>query len=187
MAFHFTCPQGDLLEGDESQAGLQSVCPICGVSFVIPAPPGGADSQLAAQPEPASSSAYGPPEEAGPLPGGPWESTAAPEPFAGLPGGADPGRPGTWESEPELFHIPCPNGHELETPAEMLEQEALCPHCGVQFRLRRTKSVEYRLKREQEQERRERKLGKAWFNWAIVVVVLVVVGLVILIATSSQH
>ena len=57
-------------------------------------------------------------------------------------------RPGCWPSsawstKPNLLHIPCPNGHELETPLDMIGQRAMCPHCGVEFRLKREKSVEY--------------------------------------------
>ena len=35
-----------------------------------------------------------------------------------------------------MMHIDCPNGHEMEVPREMLNQDALCPKCDVQFRLR---------------------------------------------------
>ncbi len=83
--------------------------------------------------------------------------------------------------EPILLHIPCPKGHELETPEEMLDQEVLCPHCKAQFVLRRTNSVEYKRKREEEERLKEFKAGRFWLNMAIVAVVLVLLGLVTLI------
>ncbi len=108
-----------------------------------------------------------------------------PEPaFPGFGPGQSTGG-GVLPTEPRLLHIPCPNGHELETPPEMLEQEVMCPHCGVQFRLRERDSAEYKRARSEERERRERKMGNAWFNWAIVIAVLVVIGLIALIATSQ--
>jgi hypothetical protein len=90
-------------------------------------------------------------------------------------------------AEPELLHIACPNGHELETPREMLNQDVLCPHCNVQFRLREKDSVEYKRRREQELERRDRKAGKMWLNYAIVAAVLVVIGIIGLIVISASN
>ena len=84
-------------------------------------------------------------------------------------------------AEPELLHIPCPNGHELETPLDMLEQEVLCPTCNAQFRLRKKDSVEYKRKKEEADRLKEIKSGNFWLNMAIVAAVLVgllVVGLV---------
>jgi hypothetical protein len=86
-----------------------------------------------------------------------------------------------------LWHIPCPKGHELEVPEEMLGQDAMCPHCSVQFHLRERDSVEYKRQKQQELEIKDFKSGKAWFTWAIVFVVLVVIGLVIMIAVSSSN
>lgn len=85
----------------------------------------------------------------------------------------------------ELLHIPCPNGHELETPRDMLGQDVLCPFCNIQFRLREKDSVEFKRKRKEELERKERRQGKAWFNWAIIAAVLVLLLLLFLIFSSS--
>jgi hypothetical protein len=106
---------------------------------------------------------------------GPQIGPAAPVPFTQQP------------AEPELLHIACPNGHELETPREMLNQDVLCPHCNVQFRLREKDSVEYKRRRQQEVERRERKAGKMWLNYAIVAAVLVVIGIIGLIVMSASN
>lgn len=84
------------------------------------------------------------------------------------------GSPIAAPAQPELLHIPCPNGHELETPVEMLDQEVLCPQCNAQFRLRRKDSVEYKKKKEQDEKIKLEKVGNLWLNWAIVAVVVVV-------------
>jgi hypothetical protein len=115
------------------------------------------------------------------------QPVAASEPDAGLVDAAmaeDPFAAGA--AEPRLLHIPCPNGHELETPDDMLGQEVLCPHCGAQFVLREQDSLESRRLREIELERRLAEQSKAWFNWAIVVSVLVVLALVGLIVYVNK-
>jgi hypothetical protein len=78
---------------------------------------------------------------------------------------------------PELLHIPCPNGHELETPPEMLDQEVLCPHCQAQFTLRRKNSVEFKRQEEEARIIKEVKMGNAWMQGAIIAVILIVLGL----------
>jgi Zn-finger nucleic acid-binding protein len=85
--------------------------------------------------------------------------------------------------EPQMLHIPCPNGHELETPSDMLGQEVLCPHCNAQFQLREKDSIEFRRKKKAEYERIHRKQANAWMNWAIalgVIVVLAVIGMIVM-------
>ncbi|MEX2187594.1 MAG: hypothetical protein WD875_12400 [Pirellulales bacterium] len=156
MAFQFMCPRGHLLEGDESQGGQQCRCPQCGMVFIIPTP-APAPVQEAVLPE---------------------ESAAA-----GLPGFG-----GTAEApdEPRLLHIPCPNGHELETPEDMLGQEVLCPHCSAQFKLRERDSIEFRRKREAELERMHRRQARNWMNWAIALGVIVVLGVLGMIIMTAQ-
>ncbi len=187
MAFQFQCPQGHLLEGDESQAGQQCHCPTCGMLFIIPQPIAapaaavgggafrfgerfegmdGSQGQIAA-PAGDPSAPYVPEQE-----------SAAPESAAS---------PMTAPPEPELLHIPCPNGHELETPVEMLEQEVLCPQCNAQFRLRRKDSVEFKKKKEQEESIQLQKAGHFWLNLAIVAVVLVVLIFIGLIVFSNMN
>jgi hypothetical protein len=131
------------------------------MAFIIPAP-------LAA---PAAVPAFGPSfQEAAPAPDMPQVG----------PGGQSY-LPGV-EQAPELYHIPCPNGHELETPPEMLEQDVMCPHCGAQFRLRQKDSVEFKRKRQEEQEKKDAKSGKFWLNMAIVFGVLILIFIVVLFA-----
>lgn len=181
MAFQFQCPNGHLLQGEESQAGQQCYCPTCQILFIIPAPPAPA-APGAGFPQ------IGPPGSRSPLPG-----SRSPLP-GGFPQVGPAGKPSAAAQvlamqmkEPDLLHIPCPKCKQvLESPLEMLDQDVICPHCQAQFTLRRRDSVEYKRKKQQEQEIRERKVGNAWLNWAIVVAVLVVLGLLILIFAGGS-
>ena len=159
MAFQFQCPNGHLLEAEESQAGDQCNCPHCSVLFIIPASP---HSQEAV--------------------------TQAPDIRPTLPGDVNVAGPQvvvdpTGEKE-QLFHIPCPSGHVLDTPPDMLGEEVLCPHCDARFRLRERDSAEYKRKQRLDEERKEAKASKMWLNWAIVFAVIVVLGLFFLIIMS---
>ena len=155
MPFQFYCPAGHLLMGDESLGGQVCACPTCGATFVMPQ--------------------AGPPAE----PPSPWATDEPPPPPGSQPATPPPpSEPPTiqLEIEPPL-HIRCPAGHTLETPHDMLGQEALCPFCNVRFRLRREDSAEYR----QELERREEEMGVKWMRAAIVAAVVVLGAVIFLI------
>jgi hypothetical protein len=187
MPFQFTCPQGHLLEAEPFQAGQQCVCPMCGQPFLIPSPVGAvAPTQggpamygsTSALPDSAARE-----EQPAPQP----EPQAAPQASA-EPTGADAaaGLPFVTQNTADLplLHIPCPKGHELEVPRDMLNQFVECPQCQAQFTLRERDSVEYRKKHSAEMERRWEQTGQAWLQWAIIFAVLVVIGLITLIALS---
>jgi Zn finger protein HypA/HybF involved in hydrogenase expression len=159
MAFQFQCPQGHLLEGEESQAGQQCQCPTCNMLFIIPQPIGAAVE-----------SAPGPAGRFGFVEGGSAAQSAAP----------------IAPAEPELLHIPCPNGHELETPLEMLDQDVLCPQCNAQFKLRRKDSVEYKRKKELHETLQLERTGSLWLNIAIVAIVFVAILFIGLIIMSQM-
>ena len=172
MVFHFQCPQGHLLEGDESQAGQPCQCPVCQMMFLIPPP-------LAQQEVPAAS------------------ETAVGTTSASASFGAASTPSVSTESPPEplfdskkgpavleIMHIPCPKGHELEVPRDMLGQDVLCPHCNSQFQLKEKNSIEFKRRQEEEQARRDLRAGNAWLHWAIIIAVLVVLGLIGMIATG---
>lgn len=89
--------------------------------------------------------------------------------------------------EPELLHIPCPNGHELEVPPEMLDTEVLCPRCNAQFLLRARDSIEHRRRREQEQALRDAKTNKFYYQFAIVVASVVALLLLTLMIMSMVN
>ena len=81
-------------------------------------------------------------------------------------------------SAPEVFHIPCPNGHVLETPAELIGQYAKCPECDVAFDLREEHSEEYLRRQQIAEESHLARLDRRWLNRAIVIVMLVCLGLI---------
>jgi transcription elongation factor Elf1 len=167
MSFQFQCPHcQQILEGDPAQASQMCQCPTCGQQFIIPAPLDPADAGLHAAASSASLPASSPESPAG--------GESFPEVIPGVKSNpfAPPG--------PKMYHIPCPQCPDqrlLETPAEMLGQDAICPYCGVRLRLRENDSLEYKRQRQEEIERKERKAGRAWLNAAIVFVVLTVIAL----------
>ena len=163
MPFHFQCPNGHLLEAMESQAGDECNCPHCGVLILIPQPE---DMESETPDEP--------PGEVIP------DVTGKPKV------GSDP-IDATKPNDDDLLHIPCPNGHLLDTPRDMLDQEVMCPHCDAQFLLRETDSEEYQRRRAQQLEARDAKIGKLWLNFAIVTGVLVLLGLFLLIWLASNN
>lgn len=186
MAFQFLCPQGHLLQGEESQAGMQCQCPYCQSLFLIPPPnppaPPTFQPPPAFQPPPSYLPPGSSPPGGTPAVGGAAGSEASGVGPSGVvaPTFAPSGGP------PAIVHILCPTGHELETPREMLGQEALCPYCQVQFRLRYEDSLEYRKEQAEEIERRERRLAKLWLQWSIGIAVVVVLGVIILSVLAAS-
>ena len=199
MAFQFYCPQGHLLQSDPAHMGQQCQCPHCGTLFVIPtvvedSAAAGTAPWLQVEQQPA-------PREAGvgdflETPGtyrAPPEPVWADDPavdaqYRQAPADAavddfDPtAAVASHEAAPRDLHIPCPNGHILDTPLDMLGQEVLCPHCQAQFRLRREDSLEDQV----EQERRDHKRGEKWLIWSIVAAVAVLLLLGIMIAATGK-
>jgi hypothetical protein len=168
MPFQFQCPQGHLLEADESQVGQQCQCPMCGQLFAIPAPAGAA-------PFPAPGG-FAPP---------PAEDPAAAFDFSR--GRSSAAAPFSQPEAPRMLHIPCPRGHELEVPPEMLGQDVLCPHCQTQFHLRDRDSIEYKQRKQKEIELKDYKRGQLWMMWAIIIATVVVLGLAILIGIRATQ
>lgn len=175
MPFQFYCPQGHLLQGDESQMGQQSQCPMCGSMFVIPMMPGAQQFvQPGAQPGftppggfPGMQPAQQPPMQQQPAAAPPPEQRPAPAPEPPKP--AEPEQPPV----PKIVRIPCPNGHVLETPSDMFGQQALCPYCNVQFELRYEDSQEYKLQQSEEKRRKEEEFNTALLKWSIRIAIFV--------------
>jgi hypothetical protein len=84
------------------------------------------------------------------------------------------------ETLPNSFQIPCPNGHALETPPEMLGKFAMCPHCQAKFKLEREHSWEYLAQQRQRQAERDAQLSRISFHCAIVATVLTLLGVALL-------
>ncbi len=161
MVFQFQCPQGHVLSGNESDVGQASECPTCGEAFLIPSP--------VVQPQPD----FVEPTVQGHV-SVQEETPVEPKVQISVEGSAEPPITEANNHEPELLHIDCPKGHQLEVPRDMLNQDALCPHCNVQFRLREVDSEEYQRKKKVEEETRERRMGNAWLNWTIALGIMVV-------------
>ncbi|MEX0978158.1 MAG: hypothetical protein WDZ48_04875 [Pirellulales bacterium] len=164
MTFQFLCPQGHLLQGEEAHMGMQCQCPQCGVAFIIPTVERSTQAMdFGAAPQ-SSDIGLAPLEQDD----APAVKHHAPAPAGGLEaldvGELDTGELGAAAVGETLLHIPCPNGHELEVPLDMLNQRVMCPHCSAEFRLRREKSVEYL----RQQELIDRKRAEFWFKLAII-------------------
>ncbi len=135
-----------------------------------------------------------PPQEAfsGGFPQGPSSAEsrwppAVQEPAETETPGISPGTVPLSPMESPLLHVLCPSGHELETPREMLGQEAICPFCQVQFRLRWEDSVEYRREKQLEVERRLARQSRLWMQWSIAAAVAVVIGVIVMIVIAASH
>jgi hypothetical protein len=176
MTFQFLCPQGHLLQGEEAHMGMQCECPQCGTAFIIPTVE---HPSSAAAPAPAESADAGEPDfgdlaATGDLSDG-VDLAAAPADLGVQP--AEISELGQAAAE-EVLHIPCPNGHELETPVDMIGQRARCPQCGVEFKLRRERSTEYHA----HQEVLDRRRARFWFQLSIMAATFVTLILLVLIA-----
>lgn len=186
MVFQFLCPRGHLLQVEESLAGQLCQCPHCESEFLVPQPCGDPrpDHLPVAHAQTGDPSALhvGPPDPPfpqGAFPGIRTGATAADDPAeaaAQLGLGIAPHQ--------DFLHIPCPKGHLLETPRDLLGQDAMCPFCQSQFRLRLADSREYRREQAERQQRRELKLGQSWLQWAIATAVVVVLGVIALVALA---
>ena len=201
----FQCPQGHLLQGEEAHMGMQTQCPYCGVMLIIPVvDPQALQAAQYVQQQPAAQLETYLPQELNDIydptattPGlGQYINQAATTEAVQTHEQHAEYAPAThhvnFESpeveqveaeEPGFLHIPCPNGHELETPYDMLGQEVLCPHCEAQFQLRLEDSREHHEKMEKHFEER----GKFWFNWAIAAAVLIGGGLLVLMLIALNR
>lgn len=203
MIFQFFCPQGHLLEADESQVGQQCMCPYCRGAFLVPAPARATpiDPPDGLQPPPREPPVFqsvsaGRPLKEPPLhanendPSGRSEAAfpgiqTEPEPAKGKATGQAPPAIAQ-ETFPPLVHILCPSGHELETPREMLGQDALCPHCQAQFLLRYEDSLEHRQQQADQRRQRDEAIARAWMKWSILAAVVVVVGAIVMIVMAAR-
>ncbi|MGC3971734.1 MAG: hypothetical protein QM775_31645 [Pirellulales bacterium] len=125
MPFTFYCPQGHLLEGQESQQGTQGRCPTCASVFVFPSSGGTAGF-------PAFDAAYGP----------------------GVSAPATTSSP-SFSSAPRILKILCPRGHELPTPEDLLGTTTICPYCNQSVVVSMENSVEHRNQLQAAQRERD--------------------------------
>ena len=116
------------------------------------------------------------------------EPTGAAAPAAPSQPSAPAAKPEEEKKEPRIVRIPCPQGHELQTPTDMLNQEVLCPICSTQFHLRYEDSVEFKEEQAEQRRRKAEQLNQAALKWSIiaaVVIVLSIVAMVIYLAVRT--
>jgi len=205
MPFPFFCPQGHILEAEIEQVGQAAACPFCGTEMLIPSPgnrtqqaelpPRGADqSQPDHDPAMAATSPLGiAPDGVGDgMPMGtsglasaaemgPEASVGEQSAFAGIATGLSSG-----ETTDEVLHIPCPHGHVLETPPDMLGMPVMCPICRTTFEPQYELSQEYRQKREEMAARAAERAARFWLHLAIGAAILVLGGLIMLIIFAPR-
>ena len=108
---------------------------------------------------------------------------AAPQLQTGAPGEtaapAEEAKPAEPEKkEPRIVRIPCPQGHELQTPMDMVNQDVLCPICNTQFHLRYEDSIEFKEEQAELRRRKAEQLNQAALKWSIIAAVVVVLGII---------
>jgi len=96
------------------------------------------------------------------------------------------GRPPGSESFQDILHIPCPLGHILETPPEMLGIAVMCPICQTTFEPQYEASQEYRQKREEMAAKAAERAARFWLQLAIGAAILVLGGLIMLIIFAPR-
>ena len=182
--FEFRCPNGCTVQADVAHVGLQTVCPTCGQAMLIPAPADGEPSSQGAPPVPTPPlppsqppPAFTPPA---PLPSSKRPRVTPPDIQLG-PKSKDVSAPPELEHPTDLLHIPCPNGHVLETPRDMLRQQVMCPHCSAKFTLREKNSVEHQNRARIASETAQRKIAQNWLNFAIVMAVICGIGAALMV------
>ena len=117
-------------------------------------------------------------------------TTAPPEPPAAT--ATPPAQPAAQEEkkEPRIVRSPCPQGHELQTPMDMVNQEVLCPVCGTQFYLRYEDSIEFKQEQAELRRRKAEHLNQAALKWSIVaavVIVLTILGMIVYLAMRAPR
>lgn len=157
MTFQFQCPQGHILEAESAHEGRFCLCPHCGARMEIPPAPIDDAPLIKVEGKESEYQAAR------------WQADT---PVIESPFSAN--------QVPDCYHIPCPNGHELEALPEMLGKYAMCPHCEAKFKLMHENSVEFQQQQLQREETRQAQLARNSLNWAIVATVLTLLGLALL-------
>ncbi len=192
MTFQFRCPNGHLLEAEDHDIGQVVHCPVCATAMTIP--PNPAAPPVAAPVSPAyvaPEAVYDEPEEVEAFPDVTGEDELAESEFQVDTGDESrddsdaPNFDGEMENKDEL-HIACPNGHVLVVTRDLLQEEAICPHCNAEFELLERNSVEAKQKRAIQAERRAEKAELVFLYWGIGVAVLVV-GAIIGLAIAYSN
>jgi hypothetical protein len=205
MPFPFFCPQGHILEAEIEQVGQAAACPFCGTEMLIPSPgnwtrQAGLPAHGADQSQPHHDPAMAATSPLEIAPDG--VDDGMPMGTSGLASAAETGPDASveeqWtfsgiatsspikETTAEVLHIPCPHGHVLETPPDMLGTPVMCPICRTTFEPQYELSQEYRQKREEMAARAAERAARFWLNLAIGAAILVLGGLIMLIIFAPR-
>ncbi|MDO4550392.1 MAG: hypothetical protein Q4C96_03975 [Planctomycetia bacterium] len=211
MSFQFYCPNGHLLQGEESQAGMVSLCPNCQAQFIIPQPPSSGAGHMPPVPPPVPPAPSLPVSDAGSA-ANEFPFSSAPNPVAAFMGtqnsetnSENPFNFGggfqnlvvgegefhnlkavapKTASTVKFLHIPCPKGHIMEVPRDYLGEEVVCPQCGKEFILRYEKSLEYQKEKDLKETAEAARYAKNWLIWSIVMAICVLLAVIFLICSS---
>jgi uncharacterized membrane protein YvbJ len=86
---------------------------------------------------------------------------------------------------PQVWRIPCPNGHVSKVAEALIGRQLACPKCNEQFVARIADSLEQRQQARQRQAKHEEELAAKWLAraiWAGVIFGLLLVTLFVLSA-----
>lgn len=86
-------------------------------------------------------------------------------------------KPPPEKHEPQIVRIPCPQGHELQTPMDMVQQDVLCPICNTQFHLRYEDSIEFKEEQAELRRIKAERMNQVALKWSIGSAVAVVLGI----------
>ncbi len=92
------------------------------------------------------------------------------------------------KQEPRIVRIPCPQGHELQTPMDMVQQDVLCPICNTQFHLRYEDSIEFKEEQAELRRLKAERMNQVALKWSIgaaIAVVLLIAGMMIYLAFTA--
>jgi hypothetical protein len=106
---------------------------------------------------------------------------------AAAPASSEGQPPAAEKQQPRIVRIACPQGHELQTPMDMIGQEVLCPFCNSQFLLLYENSVEFKEEQAELKRTREERLNRTALQWAIVTAVVVVLGIISMIVYLAMR
>ena len=82
----------------------------------------------------------------------------------------------------DILHIPCPRGHVLEVPRDMIGERVRCPYCKAVYTLQFERSLEARKEQAERDAVEEARLGKVWLIRAMIAGILVFLFIILMFA-----
>lgn len=177
MAIEFECPNGHLLEVEDSLVGQECQCPACNIICIVPEIEAVDDDSQQVQPR--SVVARGKRSRIHRRGRAP-DADELPD-FMPRAGKKDVSRfDPDGQKVDRILHLECRCGQLLQATRDLMGQDLVCPNCGREFTARYDHTLEAEQEYEEKEERKIRKSAKLWLNWAIVFAVLAVFGIILL-------